>query len=574
VQRSTFGWPTLILCFGVSIGVVSAQAPKDKGPAVRAKFTEKQIIEAEYKLKELSCSLHYEEPKKDELDEPPPKNPPRRQVDIVAIPETTSDVELAKMIPWLKRLPALRTIDLAQNRALTTKGYKLLTQVPDLQALMLDGTSITNDGLKELTGITSLHWLDISRTGITDAGIPILGRIERLQTLLIKYMPRLSERGLSDLKELKTLRVLHVTVEQDPPAMTGHIAKLKNLLELSIRPITNDETEQIARLDNLQILDVGNLTSDYGVPFRGVGKQGRRMPAKIGNVAPDKPVKRSNTNQITDAGLRSLAKLKNLRILDVSGNPVTVAGAKELGSLQNLEDLCLYGTDANDQGMEVLSRIRSLRLLDLGSTLVRDSGLRDLTDLPNLEKLYLFGAHIGDEGLREICRLRSLKELDLSCTRVTCANISELASLSSLRRLELRLTNVADAALPTIARIRSLRLLVLLGNCPNITHAAIVAFRKELPKCQVWYDSCETSVWPGVFGYQFRIPDFKYLRPVTNMPQGPLSTAPTSIPQGPLAPPLVPPNRSPTGIQPAPIANAPGIRVPTAGNGTAAPAKP
>jgi Leucine-rich repeat (LRR) protein len=326
----------LIICWGTLHSEPSfAQAPKEKGPVPRPRFAAQQIAEAETKLKELSCSLHYEESKKNELDEPPMKAP-RGPVDIVAIPDTTNDTELAKMIPWLKRLPALRTIDLAQNRALTTKGYKLLTQIPDLQALMLDGTAITNDGLKELSGITSLHWLDISRTQITDAGIPLLARIERLQTLLIKDVPRLTESGLADLKELKTLRVLHITVDKDPRAMTAHISKLKNLLELSIRPIGNDEAEQIASLENLQILDVGNLTSDDGVAFRGAtGKPGRRMPAKkVGKIDPDKPAKKSSANEITDTGLRSLVKLKNLRILDVSGNPVTVAGAKELATLE------------------------------------------------------------------------------------------------------------------------------------------------------------------------------------------------------------------------------------------------
>ena len=75
--------------------------------------------------------------------------------------------------------------------------------------------------------------------------------------------------------------------------------------------------------------------------------------------------------QVTDAGLKELAVLKNLTALRLSAR-VTDAGLKELAVLKNLTALDLNGTAVTDAGLKELAGLKSLQSLDLGLCGVAD----------------------------------------------------------------------------------------------------------------------------------------------------------------------------------------------------------
>jgi hypothetical protein len=82
---------------------------------------------------------------------------------------------------------------------------------------------------------------------------------------------------------------------------------------------------------------------------------------------------------MTDAGLKELAKLKQLQMLDLHFTQVTGAGLKELAELQQLQTLQLVNnrvTDAGMKGLAELNQIQTLVLEDLG---LKDAGLLELT---------------------------------------------------------------------------------------------------------------------------------------------------------------------------------------------------
>ncbi len=58
--------------------------------------------------------------------------------------------------------------------------------------------------------------------------------------------------------------------------------------------------------------------------------------------------------QVTDADLKGLAGLTQLRALDLQGTQVTDAGLKELAGLKQLQSLALYGTKVTDAGVREL----------------------------------------------------------------------------------------------------------------------------------------------------------------------------------------------------------------------------
>ncbi|MCS7022707.1 MAG: hypothetical protein NZU63_12880 [Gemmataceae bacterium] len=73
--------------------------------------------------------------------------------------------------------------------------------------------------------------------------------------------------------------------------------------------------------------------------------------------APSKPFGLDiQLSDVTDTGLKELAKLQQLTTLDLWGTEVTDAGLKELAKLQQLTTLDLDGTKVTDTGVAELRK--------------------------------------------------------------------------------------------------------------------------------------------------------------------------------------------------------------------------
>lgn len=473
--------------FLIMSGVALAQVPKKP---IRIKYTPAQIAEAETKLKEAKCALHYEEAKKPEK---PNEVAPRAQVDIVALPSTISDADFAKLLPLVKRLPNLQTLDLGSVTTLTNKSFKLIPQLFDLQCLFLDSTSVADADLGEFASMERLYWLDLSGTTVSDGGLKMLEKYPSLQTLVLYRMQRMTATGVGMFKDFTRLKVLHIDVTADPQGMTKRIGELEKLYELEVGPITDEHCSNLTGLKSLCVLDVGNRDSTMDVIKRVVG--------------------RTSSNRISDTGLKTLTALRNLRSLNLSGNIVTLEGVKELALLNNLQELKLHSTTTSDAGLQQVAKVKTLRMLDLGQTYIGRAGLKELLSLPVLEGLSVEGTRIDDEGLRDLTRVRTLRDLNLSFTKVSLQGVKEMDNLADLRTLSLNRTNIADATLPMLYYLKALEKLYLWDNCPNITKPAIELLKEQLPKTAVHYDlNCNyTTGWPGAVGYPFRVPKPYYI---------------------------------------------------------------
>ena len=79
---------------------------------------------------------------------------------------------------------------------------------------------------------------------------------------------------------------------------------------------------------------------------------------------------------VSDAGLRKLAKAKNLVMLVIIGSPeVGDDGLAGLAALQNLDTLTLERTSVTDAGLVHLEKLRNLRNLNLSKTAVSMAGI-------------------------------------------------------------------------------------------------------------------------------------------------------------------------------------------------------
>jgi hypothetical protein len=91
----------------------------------------------------------------------------------------------------------------------------------------------------------------------------------------------------------------------------------------------------------------------------------------------------------TDADLRDLAVLTQLRWLDLGGTRITDAGLERLTGLTRLQELGLSGTLVTGAGLKHIEGLTQLQLLDLRGTRVTDAGLEHLKGLTQLHRTSL-----------------------------------------------------------------------------------------------------------------------------------------------------------------------------------------
>src|SRR5262249_53264009 len=101
---------------------------------------------------------------------------------------------------------------------------------------------------------------------------------------------------------------------------------------------------------------------------------------------------------INDAGLKEIAKLKSLKVLELPQGKFTDAGVKELAALTNLEELSVsYGV--NDAPFaQVLNGMKKLRKLDANNCTVGDESMKAASELPEIRILHLYGSRVSDAG--------------------------------------------------------------------------------------------------------------------------------------------------------------------------------
>jgi internalin A len=106
--------------------------------------------------------------------------------------------------------------------------------------------------------------------------------------------------------------------------------------------------------------------------------------------------------EVTDAGMKEIARFKSLQTLELRYTKVTDAGLKEIAGLRNLQTLDLYNTMVTDAGMKEIAGLASLQILNLGGTQVSDTGLKELAALKSLQTLGLFATQVTDAGVAQL----------------------------------------------------------------------------------------------------------------------------------------------------------------------------
>ena len=86
----------------------------------------------------------------------------------------------------------------------------------------------------------------------------------------------------------------------------------------------------------------------------------------------------NGTKKVTDAGLKGVAKLKQLKGLYLEGTEITDATLKEVAKLKQLNFLALNLTQITDAGLKEVAKLKQLRFVNLEDTKVTEAGVAQL----------------------------------------------------------------------------------------------------------------------------------------------------------------------------------------------------
>ncbi len=154
---------------------------------------------------------------------------------------------------------------------------------------------------------------------------------------------------------------------EDKEARMGEVMAAADHFNFSVMPISAED-------DRLKV-NVVNASKEFG----------DEQLATLAPVAERVVWLDIGRSQVSDAGMKTVAKMRNLERLHLENTAVTDAGLAHLTGLTKLEYLNLYGTEVTSAIFEPLANARSLRKLYLWQTKVDPAAARAFQRSMSLE---------------------------------------------------------------------------------------------------------------------------------------------------------------------------------------------
>lgn len=144
---------------------------------------------------------------------------------------------------------------------------------------------------------------------------------------------------------------------------------------------------------------------------------------------PDLETLRCLDTRLDDAFVKQLDKFPRLRVLGFFNAAITDAGLAALASSKvggELRQLLLGRTKITDLGLKSIAKLPRLYLLELSGTKVTDTGISELSQLAPLKVLRFRGTAVSDKGIAQLGQLSKLMLLSVGGSRVTPTGVAEL----------------------------------------------------------------------------------------------------------------------------------------------------
>ncbi len=144
------------------------------------------------------------------------------------------------------------------------------------------------------------------------------------------------------------------------------------------------------------------------------------------------PVVHAN-GQMTDAVLARIAEIPHVTSLRLSGSKhLTDAGIKTLAGMSQLRDLDIGGTQVTDAGIAAIAGLPHLEQLGGDGTRITDASGRLLAQCPRLAQVNLLWTHTGDGFIAGFANHAALRHLATG-EMVTDAGLAQLAHIPRYR---------------------------------------------------------------------------------------------------------------------------------------------
>jgi Leucine-rich repeat (LRR) protein len=159
---------------------------------------------------------------------------------------------------------------------------------------------------------------------------------------------------------------------------------------------------------------------------------------------------------VSDADLSVLSNLPNVTtlILDHSDNRITDVGLSTIARLSSLTHLRIRGGDLGDDGLKSLATVKNLRIINLPHTHVTDAGLAALEELPQLEQLRIGSPKITDAGIQRLANFPALLRVHLVDVPVTDAGLEAFQKMPRLESLYIDRATASDEAFKRFFDVR------------------------------------------------------------------------------------------------------------------------
>lgn len=326
-----------------------------------------------------------------------------------SIPTTVGPefVGLVRMEASVK-LVSSKTSNTSQSR-LRLFNFAVVDEQSPLPVITLSDRHVAADGalteavVKELRLLKSEFILDIAGTRVGSEGIRQVAGLTSLVGLSIGVCRQVDDAALGPLADAVGLRVLVATGTSIGPAGLAHVAELPNLVALDLEVcdnVSDSACDVLARMTKLRALNLKKTAFEKDrISGAGLRKLAGLQQLELLNLYAD---------SINDETLKELKPFRNLRELDLSLTSVSDAGLKHLTALEKLSSLTLLysegfaGPKITNVGLKAISEMAQLRRLNLVGAKVDDAGIDDLKRLRNLQKLTLVGSRISADGLKQL----------------------------------------------------------------------------------------------------------------------------------------------------------------------------
>lgn len=144
---------------------------------------------------------------------------------------------------------------------------------------------------------------------------------------------------------------------------------------------------------------------------------------------PDLETLRCIDSRVDDTFVKQLDKFSRLRVLGIFNASITDAGISALANSKvggELRQLLLGRTKITDLGLKSIAKLPRLYLLELSGTKVTDAGISELAQLAPLKVLRFRGTAVSDKGIAQLGKLGKLMLLSVGGSRVTATGVAEL----------------------------------------------------------------------------------------------------------------------------------------------------